>query len=276
MGKARQFGTESALQKHTAQIITIAHQGEVYFYIKDEYIDVSVGVADAGKPIVLDAAGLIDPSMLPAADHGGLTGRDDDDHTQYLKEEASGGAASEVPDHTHQSTAECGKLDHGLSIDGLADDDHPQYFLASKMGIMGVVSDVTNSTQTPANVTGLSFAVEANKIYHFEFSLRGWSTAATCAPWFRFTGPGSPTSFWFHLDMLEVGTAYPIDREVTAFDTNTASESFQRATRSFIPIVGFLVNGANAGTVQLQFRCEDASETVTIYAGSHGIWYKLN
>lgn len=42
-------------------------------------------------------------------DHGAaLTGLTDDDHTQYLKEEASGGAASEVPDHTHASGAQAG------------------------------------------------------------------------------------------------------------------------------------------------------------------------
>jgi hypothetical protein len=62
-----------------------------------------------------------------AADHADLTGLANDEHTQYLKEEASGGLASEVPDHTHQDVANCGKLDHGLALDGLADDDHTQY-----------------------------------------------------------------------------------------------------------------------------------------------------
>ena len=146
--------------------------------------------------------------------------------------------------------------------------------LVGKSGTMKVANDVTNSTQTPANVTGLSFWAEANTSYGFQFWLRGWTTAATCAIWFRFTGPGSPTSFWFHLDMLEVGTAYPLDQEVTAFSTDTASNSFLCGTRSFVPIRGFLVNGANSGTVQLQFRCEAASQTVTIYAGSSGIWWK--
>lgn len=60
-------------------------------------------------------------------DHGELSGLGDDDHTQYLKEEASGGLASEVPDHTHQNADECGQLDHGVALTGLDDDDHPQY-----------------------------------------------------------------------------------------------------------------------------------------------------
>jgi hypothetical protein len=42
-------------------------------------------------------------------------------------------------DHTHQSTgAQAGKLDHGLALDGLADDDHPQYI---KHSLATAVSD---------------------------------------------------------------------------------------------------------------------------------------
>lgn len=44
-------------------------------------------------------------------DHGlALTGLTDDDHTQYLKEKASGGAASEVPEHAHDAAAQGGLL----------------------------------------------------------------------------------------------------------------------------------------------------------------------
>jgi hypothetical protein len=60
-------------------------------------------------------------------DHGtGLSGLTDDDHTQYLKEKASGGIAAEVPEHTHVSTSQAGTIDHGV-LTGLSDDDHPQY-----------------------------------------------------------------------------------------------------------------------------------------------------
>lgn len=39
-------------------------RGDARYYQKTEFINVSAGVADAGKPIVLDAAGLIDDSMI--------------------------------------------------------------------------------------------------------------------------------------------------------------------------------------------------------------------
>jgi len=54
-------------------------------YETADFINTSAGAGDAGKPIVLDADGKIDATMLDAGDidHGGLTGLGDDDHPQY-------------------------------------------------------------------------------------------------------------------------------------------------------------------------------------------------
>lgn len=54
-------------------------------YETSDYISTSAGAGDAGKPIVLDAGGKIDASMIEASDidHGSLSGLGDDDHTQY-------------------------------------------------------------------------------------------------------------------------------------------------------------------------------------------------
>jgi hypothetical protein len=43
-------------------------RGDARYFQKTEHIDESAGAADAGKPIVLDASGLIDSSMLPPGD----------------------------------------------------------------------------------------------------------------------------------------------------------------------------------------------------------------
>jgi len=58
---------------------------EVEGYGTTEHISTSAGAGDAGKPIVLDAAGQIDASMLNDGDidHGSIGGLGDDDHTQY-------------------------------------------------------------------------------------------------------------------------------------------------------------------------------------------------
>ncbi len=53
---------------------------------ESDHVNTSAGVGDAGKPIVLDAAGKISNTMIDASaiDHGNLSGLLDDDHTQYI------------------------------------------------------------------------------------------------------------------------------------------------------------------------------------------------
>ena len=55
-------------------------------YEQSDFINVSAGSADAGKPIVLDVDGKIDDTMIDASgiDHGSLAGLGDDDHSQYI------------------------------------------------------------------------------------------------------------------------------------------------------------------------------------------------
>jgi hypothetical protein len=61
-----------------------------------------------------------------ATDHGALGGLADDDHAQYLKEKASGGAASEIPVHTHASAGEAGTVAHADLTGVTADQHHAQ------------------------------------------------------------------------------------------------------------------------------------------------------
>lgn len=51
-----------------------------------DHVATSAGGADAGKPIVLDGSGKLDPSLLDLSDidHGSISGLADDDHTQYI------------------------------------------------------------------------------------------------------------------------------------------------------------------------------------------------
>lgn len=67
------------------------HHHDGRYYRENEHINASVGVADAAKPIITDAAGLIDNSLIDTAgiaaliEHGDLVGLLDDDHTQYIR-----------------------------------------------------------------------------------------------------------------------------------------------------------------------------------------------
>jgi hypothetical protein len=51
-----------------------------------DHVSSSAGGADAGKPIVLDGSGKLDPSFYDQSDidHGSISGLADDDHTQYI------------------------------------------------------------------------------------------------------------------------------------------------------------------------------------------------
>lgn len=53
---------------------------------ESDHVNTSAGAGDAGKPIILNASGKVDNTMIDATaiDHGQLTGLLDDDHTQYI------------------------------------------------------------------------------------------------------------------------------------------------------------------------------------------------
>ena len=58
-------------------------------------------------------------------EHGELLGLTDDDHTQYLKEKASGGVAAEVPAHTHADAANAGTVSH-TNLTSIGTNTHAQ------------------------------------------------------------------------------------------------------------------------------------------------------
>lgn len=127
------------------------------YYRENEHISSSAGVADAGKPIVLDAGGLISGTMIDDSDidHGSIGGLADDDHTQYHNDTRGDVRYYQKTAHISSSAgvADAGKpivldagglisgtmiddsdIDHG-SVGGLSDDDHAQYaLLAGRSG----------------------------------------------------------------------------------------------------------------------------------------------
>ena len=76
---------------------------EALGFLTSEFINTSAGVADAGKPIVLDAAGKIASNMIDfgSIDHGSLSGLGDDDHTQYSLADGSRNYSAVVSYSSH-------------------------------------------------------------------------------------------------------------------------------------------------------------------------------
>ena len=142
------------------------------------------------------------------------------------------------------------------------------------MGTMVVESDVVNDTVTPVNITGLSFPVEAYTKYGFRFYLKHHTPAAATAIRYQLTGPASPTRVQITARYWTTGPI-AVAEEMTAFSTPTTNPTTATQLDDAI-IEGFICNGINAGTVQVQFESETAGQECTVYYGSWGTWHKLN
>ncbi len=141
-------------------------------------------------------------------------------------------------------------------------------------GLGGIlVTDYTNSTNSFTDVTGISFAVAANSTYVVTGDLIFKPHNGDIV--FQFTGPASPTSvyaqFW-DITGGGGGTAFDVGvHTVTAFSSTIASFSFggQSGNKGWAPFRIKIVNGVNAGTVQLQAKAGTNTELNTVYASTN-------
>lgn len=126
----------------------------------------------------------------------------------------------------------------------------------------------TNATTTFSNVTGLSFAVNASTNYHAVCRITWQGSANTTGPKYQFTGPGSPTAVVVGLNS-PITAATAANASAIAFSSAVANTGTITATTNFTDTVDLgLVNGTNAGTVQLQAAANGAG-TLTIQNGSN-------
>ena len=161
------LGDDDHTQYHTDA------RGDARYYQKSEFINTSAGAGDAGKPIVLDAGGLIAGSML---DHGVIGGLGDDDHTQYHNNARGDARYFQQSEFIQTSTGvpDGGKpiildangavsgtmlnpasIDHG-ALSGRTDDDHPQYLLVS--GTRAMTGNLLMGANAIQNTSGVEFS----------------------------------------------------------------------------------------------------------------------
>jgi hypothetical protein len=139
-----------------------------------------------------------------------------------------------------------------------------------------LTSDVTNSTTSFADVTGLSLPVLANTNYEFEFEVifQGSTTGKGIA--LSVNGPASPTSVMVHSEIPTSLTAvsYQMAR---SYDTTTATTSVDTANANcYARCYGTLFNGANAGTLILRFRRNIGGGSVTVMTNSLMKMWRIN
>lgn len=130
-------------------------------------------------------------------------------------------------------------------------------------------ADETTASDTVLSASSLSFAVEANKKYHFRMKVY-YNTPTAADFKFDVIGPASPTVARLAIRTLAPGaSAYGNILLHTALGTDiTITET--SGTGGFIEVDGLLHNGVNAGTIDFRWA-QNTSDlgTSTIYAGSY-------
>lgn len=125
----------------------------------------------------------------------------------------------------------------------------------------------TNATTGMTSLTGLSFAVEASTNYTMICNMAYHSSVLTDDLSVQITGPASPTAVTITY-ITEVSSTGVSDGVATAFSTPiTATGSPVALTNYPFTVAMTLINGANAGTVQVQ-AASSATGTITILPGS--------
>lgn len=125
----------------------------------------------------------------------------------------------------------------------------------------------TNATTTFSSVPNLSFGVSAGASYVVECDIIWQGSAGTTGAKYQWTGPGSPQAVaagaTFGITATTAGTAAAV-----AFSSAMANTGTITTATNFHDFVTLnLINGANAGVIQLQAAANGAG-TLTIQPGS--------
>jgi hypothetical protein len=133
--------------------------------------------------------------------------------------------------------------------------------------------DVTNSTTTYADVTGLSFAVVSGETYWFQASVLYDAAATTTGSKWSINGPASPTRVAFKYS-VSLTTTTTTDGNANFYDLPTASNATSAYTNANVALLEGFITPSASGTVTVRFGSEVAASAITVKAGSILRWRK--
>ncbi len=127
----------------------------------------------------------------------------------------------------------------------------------------------TNATTSFTSVTGLAFYAAASQNYHALCRITWQGSAGTTGPKYQWTGPSTPTAVLAGLfSNITTGT-YISPASATGFSSALANSGTITTATNFTDTLDLSVlNGTNAGTVQLQMAA-NGSGTLTVQNGSY-------
>jgi hypothetical protein len=135
-----------------------------------------------------------------------------------------------------------------------------------------LTADVTNTTVTLADVTGLAFTAAVSTDYDFEFLIAFQTAAITTGLALALNGPGTPALLACRIE-VPISAATEIDRHTNTYNTEALGTGVDVASVPRLArIVGVLRNGSTAGPVTARFRSEVAGSAVIVKAGSIARW----
>lgn len=149
-------------------------------------------------------------------------------------------------------------------------------YTANQINIVVMASDVVNNNGTAntiADVTGLSFAVNANETYWFEFIIPYTSAATTTGSRWSINGPAAPTMLAYRSEYTLTATSLT-NNSATAYDIPAASSASSLTTGNIATIWG-VITPSGSGTVIARFASEVLSSAITAKAGATLRWIRV-
>lgn len=140
-----------------------------------------------------------------------------------------------------------------------------------------VTADVVNATVSFADITGLTVAIKASKVYLVELYLFYITNATTTGAQFGFNGPAGSSLLAFGQDSAStpgIASTNIAAGVISAYETNiVTSTTGPAAVRAIAQIQGIIENGTTAGTLAARCRSEVAvAAGLTVQRGS---WMKV-
>ncbi len=137
-------------------------------------------------------------------------------------------------------------------------------------GVSAPADKAVVTSTIPADWSGLSFTVAANKTYcfRFVFSCNNFDSGGSKV---GFTVPSSPSSIWYGgtIGAHTGGGSNPINSPIVIVAGSSSIASPIVGWGNVVGVIdGVLVNGSNAGTFQVQVAQASASGTTTFRKGS--------
>jgi hypothetical protein len=127
-------------------------------------------------------------------------------------------------------------------------------------------ADFFDSSGTLADVPGMTFTVAPYEVVSVSYPGWHYGNATGSGLKVAFTGPDSPTFVRYSVGHWTAPSGQRSVTPATGFGT-TLTEASGSAEELEVTITIFLINGPNAGTVQLQAASENSGTAITLVRG---------